>query len=1574
MDLLLDGKPMDLSNNQIITQFEHLSKEPEQTDISFSQRNQVLNKLRNQDRTAEEETGLNILFLAVGFLTWYQSEGSSPSHAPLFLIPLDIEKSGGLKNTKYSLVLDEDETIVFNPTLRLYLDKSFGVDTSAIPEKLEEEQITLSHIQHHLTVFSQLLQPEYPAWQVTPNRICVAAFHFANQILYEELEQWGEKMEQHPIISKFCQQQFLDQGHFTDAKVIDKEFSSLDFYSVIEADSSQIEAIQAAKEGKNFVLDGPPGTGKSQTIVNIIAELVGNGKKVLFVSQKKAALDVVRERMRQVELGHLCLDLHDHNMKNVTLIQQLERHFNQLSKPIDTLTQDDSYFELLDRQKKTLNEYTYLLHSKPGKLGKTIYDLYATAAELKTVTLVPFRIIDIQMCTPVKYADMLASIHQLAAFESVYFALYSHPWADLQLNNIDFLEAKQTIEDILPTQVQSLQVLQQSISILKALGFEHLNNFSELNTWLPTLNHIAKVPYIHPAWLYPERLVPLQIRFERHKALHIKILEQQRLILPIANEKHDENWIKEVLANTQSFMKHPWTDLYSGQLASFRSAFQLQQHIQTLQEKLSQLINVIQTLEKMSGQSGIKDWDSLTKFISLLKFLLDIPPLDESWFNESSFRQCVQRLSEHEKIHLEFNLSRAQILEFLDDIPASLRSLQSWKILVKKYRKLNLFSYFFPGYYKFRHTLTNQFYKEGVLVPDLEQIEIDLNMTLQHHQQAERLKSIQPECAYGTLYNGIDTDWQAIRKSFIWMDKFFQLPLEKTSQLRQLLFDTSHLNTLKNELIKAENLQAEIVNSIEQLSFFNELEHWQIMRIEDSQNCLNHIYKTLCDYNIYTEQVTSFYHPEIVRTTLSQVQEDLELYLSYLSSKQTLKHMQNEFDEYGTTYNGLNTSWQKVDHSLNWLKVLWQMRLNITPKLHNILTNQDALQAFHKLLNQIKSGLTNCQIGFDKLMPYFDLATYSEQTFKQLHHWLTTKKDNISLLEEWIGFSEIRRRFEQHGLSDFIEKINNNRISGSHLDPVFRKRFHELFLDSLMHQYPILRDFRGEAHEQQIKEFRTLDKGQFKLNVKRVIRGHHQAFLSKIDHGYIQTQQMELRRLAAQKRPRRKIRQMVKHMRDLILEIHPCWMMSPLSVAQYIELEPHTSTQLFDTVIFDEASQIFPQDGISSIFRAKQMIVAGDPEQMPPNTIGKSLLFDPDDDEEEDDSNVDYESLLNLALNIIRRRRLMWHYRSKYEELINPSNYYIYNGELITFPPAQKPDFKPVENIFVPQGIFESKVRSNKTEASILVHHLINLLIEQKDKPQEKRLSIGIIAMGIGQQTCIQNLLAEAQEQHPELDAFFSENVPAPLFVKNLENVQGDERDIILLSIGYGKDQKGTLYQRFGPINQKVGYRRLNVAFTRAKERVILFHSFRHYELRIDSTSSRGLKFLRDYLRYAETGELDKPDSLLLARCESPFEEQVLKALLNKGYQVMPQVGCSNYRIDLAVVHPQKTEQFILGVECDGATYHSAKTARERDRLRQQLLEKAGWKIHRIWSRDWWNNPQHEIEKISERIAELTHS
>ena len=515
------------------------------------------------------------------------------------------------------------------------------------------------------------------------------------------------------------------------------------------------------------------------------------------------------------------------------------------------------------------------------------------------------------------------------------------------------------------------------------------------------------------------------------------------------------------------------------------------------------------------------------------------------------------------------------------------------------------------------------------------------------------------------------------------------------------------------------------------------------------------------------------------------------------------------------------------------------------------------------------------------------------------------------------------------------------------------------WIDKIVDEAPALRDFVSDQHEDRIARFRKADDGVAALSqaiVRRRLAAQippRSAFGTDVEFGLLNH---EINKRAKHL----PLRKLFSRMPNALQKIAPCMMMSPLSIAQFLPAE----AKPYDVVIFDEASQIPVWDAVGAIARGSQVIVAGDPKQLPPTSFfDRSASEDGDADDIED-----LESILDECLGAsVPFKRLAWHYRSRRESLIAFSNERYYDGKLVTFPAPETQD-RAVRYVNVPDGVYErGKGRVNRAEARAVVDEVTRRLCSAG-----ARETIGVVTFNSEQQRLIENMLDQARRANPEIESFFAHTHHEPVFVKNLESVQGDERDVILFSVGYGPDATGRVSQNFGPLNRDGGPRRLNVAITRARSELIIFATLRPDQIDLARSRAAGVRDFKHFLEFAERG----PQALAAAAVpldrdeDSDFERAVRAALEAKGWSVHPQVGVSDFRIDLGVVHPEKPGRYLAGVECDGATYHRSATARDRDRLRQAALEGLGWRILRVWSMDWWMNQDGALERIDEQLRE----
>ena len=569
-------------------------------------------------------------------------------------------------------------------------------------------------------------------------------------------------------------------------------------------------------------------------------------------------------------------------------------------------------------------------------------------------------------------------------------------------------------------------------------------------------------------------------------------------------------------------------------------------------------------------------------------------------------------------------------------------------------------------------------------------------------------------------------------------------------------------------------------------------------------------------------------------------------------------------------------------------------------------------------------------------------------------------------LKEWCNWQRLKQEAIQQGLEPLIKAIEQHHIEPSVVEQAFEAGYCQWLSQTIMTNNTTLREFSSAQHMNKIERFRKLDDELQNLTLA-YIEASLSSGIPLREDATLPTDWKLVQREIQKQRQHKAVRQLICEAKGAVRKLAPCMMMSPLSIAQYLPV----SQDAFDVVIFDEASQITVWDAIGAISRGKQVIVAGDPKQMPPsNFFGRSVEYN----EEELGIEEDLESILDELIGSgVPTLRLNWHYRSRCESLIAFSNHQYYDGTLVTFP-AVSTEQNAVSLKMVFDGCYTRGARTNEKEAKALVEECVRRLMHSD--PSIRNKSIGVVTFNSDQQKLIEDLLDEERNKNPELEPAFSTDNPDAVFVKNLETVQGDERDVILFSVTYGPDVSGKVSMNFGPLNRSGGERRLNVAFTRAKHEMVIFSSLQSDQIDLNRTKAQGVADLKHFLQYAKQGKsaLGSFVTRSLGGYDSPFEQEVANALLQKGWTVHTQIGASSYRIDLAIVHPDKPGAYLAGVECDGATYHRSATARDRDKLRQAVLENLGWNIIRVWSTDWWTNKKGSIDELHSALMTLNES
>ena len=566
-------------------------------------------------------------------------------------------------------------------------------------------------------------------------------------------------------------------------------------------------------------------------------------------------------------------------------------------------------------------------------------------------------------------------------------------------------------------------------------------------------------------------------------------------------------------------------------------------------------------------------------------------------------------------------------------------------------------------------------------------------------------------------------------------------------------------------------------------------------------------------------------------------------------------------------------------------------------------------------------------------------------------------------LKAWCDWCRVREQASEAGLATLARALEVGSLLPSATEETFVTAYAHWFATQGIDGEPLLRNFVAAEHMSDIGTFVRLDDELAKLTVRYIRAKLCGLIPSKND--IPKSSGFAILKHELQKSRRHKpVRQLAIEMGDALNCLAPCMLMSPLSIAQFLPADQPP----FDLVIFDEASQIAPWDAIGSIARGKQVIIAGDPRQMPPTNF-----FNRGPNAGDDDTAEDMESILDECLGAgVPSHSLSWHYRSRHESLIAFSNHRYYDSNLITFPAAETRasavEWRKVEGVYA-----KGKGRYNQAEAQAIVDETVKRLTDPAFVAAG--YSIGIITLNSDQQKLINDLLDAARKQYPQIEPFFQDTQTEPVVVKNLETVQGDERDLIMLGTGYGPTEPGApvMSMNFGPLNKDGGWRRLNVAITRSRREMLVFTSFDPSMIDLNRTNARAVRDLKHFIEFAQRG----PNALAEAvqgsvgGYDSPFEEAVAQGLRRLGWQVVPQIGVSRFRIDLGIVHPDRPGDYLAGVECDGATYHSAATARDRDKVRGAILSGLGWNLLRLWSTDWWVDKQGALQKLHVALNDL---
>ncbi len=1534
-----------------------------QTPFSEKELERRLRRLYLEHRTLIEETGANSLFIAMGFLEWSDSEDEPrPMRSPLLLVPVRLNREGSAGQAKYSLTFD-DGALDTNYSLIEKVKNNFDLNLPEL-EELEKPEAYWSRIN------DAVVRRKDAGWHVV-HEMALGLFKFNKQVMWHDLDpkRWPAYA---PLVDKKVLKRILlgpKEGESEPGQIFEEYPQDGDEHNpdipnislIRDADSSQYSAIIDSITSKtSLVIEGPPGTGKSQTITNLIATALGDGLSVLFVAEKMAALEVVYNRLEESGLGPFCLQLHGLKTSKKDLLGSVAQRIDYKVSSPENLKQKEV---LLLQTRNELIAYSKILTESVGPDELPLYDVAWRIEVLRQDLPDEIDELEIAVDCEVTYENFNAFKNQLNDLGDEWSAIPEearYAWAGYLPSKYKEKFA-QAIIDVNQPVIESLiyidnYLYEQAAQDTAPLLFEAGRCLALAETL--------------PGKAFKELPIGINSRIIYNVVSKNALAEYQGLINFVKEYLDDVNEVNKTFDfSHQNSNKYAFLlNLHSTTLANI--ALNSSVAINQLQEEKRHFLGVVTHLESLADGSKyvldilnrvartLEDYSSI---LIVADDLVDGPTELSLHANLQHVKTSIanyltkakEEYSELEKRTLALNIfdvSRVQSPEEIDGILKTIEANIS-----------NFFSIFNGDYrvakkkIKLILTESGNFDKSVIFVDKLRDL-YELTKDIEDFGI-----NIDFKVALGELFLGMNTDWSKLDS----LVSFSQKLRKKVGveNARNILSDwDAHVDTTTE-------IKDNLIRSLQEINKFGNahpfpdsmwirpvveiastLKPW-LDKIQSADGDLNH---TWCRST----------------TTLGEAKDAFILYKKAIA----LENDVEKLPEFSTLLNG---KWQKSSTDYSKLEQINQW-LNDTlsvPGMHisvlSWLINEDGIinnERYINLHSRMYSFSESWNDGIQTLSQYgtIDIKRWlggNSQTIKGLIEKLQKANATVTSLPLMMRWAHTSKNVDEKGFGIISEYVSEEILRNKQCGKVYEYMLYKKIYRGKIESNELLLNF-SVTHYQNIRDrFSKLDREIMDVNAAQIA-----AKLVNTDvpvgngSGRVgtHTQKRLLVNEANKKTKHIPIRQLVRRSGEALQALKPCFLMSPLSVAQY--LSPGDIN--FDLVIMDEASQLRPEDALGAIARADKAIIVGDPKQLPPTSFFDSSASSSDDDEEVTILD-DTEAILDVCLKQFPYRRLRWHYRSEHESLIQFSNEQFYDGDLIVFPsPKRESRDYGVHYNYIDTPSY--KRGRNRKEAEIVVENIIHHFHRHSKK------SLGVAAFNKAQAEEISILLDRARQKDPAIDKLISEqDQSAPLFIKNLENVQGDERDVIFISTTYGPEEPGApVAQRFGPINSDLGWRRLNVIATRAKQRVELFTSLRPTDIRVGENSKKGARAFRDYLDYALTGKVPERGLATGKAPDSEFEVAVINLINQLGYECAPQVGVAGFFIDIGVVNPDRPGEYLLGIECDGATYHSSISVRDRDRLRQDILESKGWFIHRIWSTNWFHTRTTEIDRLKRVIED----
>ncbi len=1540
-------------------------------------------KIGRLAQSSIEETGTNMLYVVFGFLEFYDSDDSDKAlAAPLIALPVRLNRGRADARTqvyRYELQFTNEE-VSENLSLREKLRQDFALELPQLDEDAPPSE--------YFRAIEDAVRHR-PRWRVQ-RRMTLGLLSFAKMMLVKDIDpkNWpqfanGSLLSEHPIVRQLFEGRTETAAEPHDGPL--QVAHQLDDSLVFDADSSQHSALREALAGQNLVIIGPPGTGKSQTIANLIASSVALGKKVLFVSEKLAALEVVKNRLDLAGLGDFCLELHSNKSDKKRVIDSLATRLEHKTEHPRDL---DHKLGQLGQRQTSLRRYEELMNSVAGnEVGLKVFDvLWRSERHRQAVSMgaEALRSVVVERAPFVghgEFDEMRQAVRDLAQhFNEIEVYGPGHPWygffpevvnpgMDLAISNAlaKFRRDAQEFDDAMATL--------RALAMAKVPSADaQLVEFVRAVEGLPTPANSLATGVLAEVFSLPGSPVGValtqieRLRVHCTRAMQLVPEFERVLLSSAAFEEADLAQLVSVLSECGDW------GLASVSVASaVRTATRLRAETDLAVEALARLTDI-------ASATGV-DFDGTDRDVMRLAALCRAAG--------SAPQQLLHRgRAEMQQPHAASLLAAAKTRA--DLLAEHRRRVEEWcnfddvelteiKRAVRTLRQGDAWYRIFQGEWRaavrLHRALSRGANQKPTAVEAADQLQ---DLARYMDAKSELVNDTELQSMFGPAFRGMETDFAGLGLLVDWYreahDMLVQFGREADEaflfaapprRIENLAHSAAAAGIAQEALSRLQmDLRASVGRARACVAATDERAAWSD-RLEVVHGLLASMSGA---HDALLAHALGDATPEMIARAVAALREHRAI-VEAIDGDSACKLLLGEH------FRGVETDFNALEPTLGWGRAVTRA-LSLPAATRAALLKPDCVDRLFELraagawamrassFREPLAELLGKYGHFDwKNWIAGEAQATADDTTVGLRVRAQRAADAMDGLLPWAQYNHARRRLGDQGLGALTALLENGATAAAQLEDAFLWRFHASIAEAIFHSNPELGRFSATTHAEVRREFAKLDRETIALRGKAAASAATAVANppvgrsgSRVDE---RTEMELLRHLIPQQRPRVSIRQLMKRAGHAILELKPCVMMGPLSVAQYLE----PGILMFDLVVMDEASQLPQEEALGAIARGRQLVVVGDPKQLPPTNFFNKISITDDDDA---DATIlsESDSILETCEPLFRKRDLRWHYRSRHERLIAFSNHHFYDGRLIVFPsPFPQSRELGVHFHHVQDGEYHN--RQNLKEALRVVDAILQHVRLRPDK------SLGVVALNRTQSDLIEEIAETRLKHFHEFENFRSEwlRLGYPFFVKNLENVQGDERDVMFISATYGKAPGGTsVMQRFGPIthsHRRMGERRLNVLFTRAKHSLHVYSSMQADDIVVDAKTSVGTQRFRDYLRYAAGGSVEGP-TITEREPDSDFEISVANALRDKGYVVQPQLGVAGYFIDLAVRNPRRPGEFLAAIECDGATYHSGVSVRDRDRIRQEVLENLGWKdkIWRIWSADWFRSPRHQIERL----------